>query len=207
MIADKKASKSATIAQQVSSRIRNRGRGAVFTASDFADLGTRSTIDWVLQQLTEKNSIRRLCRGVYDYPIQSRIVGVVPPSPEAVAKAITKRDGSQIQASGAYAANLLGLSEQLPAQIIFLTSSDERSIMIGKQKIILKKTTPRIMKMAGRTSGLITQAFKYLGKKSIDSEIIEQLKTNLTDKEKSQLKQDLAFPPAWIADYFRKIIT
>ena len=201
MIADK------TIAQKIFSRIRNRGRGAVFTANDFADLGTRSTIDWVMQQLTDKETINRLCRGIYYYPVISSIVGLVPPSPEAVARSITKRDGSKFQASGAYAANLLGLSEQLPAQIIFLTSSDERTLFISRQKIILKKTTPRIMKMAGRTSGLITQAFKYLGKESINSAIIQKLKTNLTDQDKSQLKQDLAYPPAWIADYFRKLIS
>lgn len=194
------------ITQRMSNRIRNRGRGAVFTASDFTDLGAINSIGRVLQQFTRKGIIRRLCRGIYCYPIKSRFVAVVLPSPEAVAQAVTSSKNSKIQVSGAYAANLLGLSEQVPAKIIFLTSASGRTLMIGRQKIILKKTTPKMMEMAGRTSGLITQAFKYLNKESIDSKIIQNLKEKLTDNDKLQLKQDLGYPPKWIAEHFRKII-
>jgi predicted transcriptional regulator of viral defense system len=187
-------------------RIQGFRRGAVFSAQDFADLGNRSTVDWVLQQLMAKGKIRRLSRGIYDYPQLSAIVGLVPPDPYQVARAITSRDGSRLQPTGAYAANLLGLSDQIPARIEFLTESDERIVQIGNQEIILRKTTPRIMQMAGKMSGLVTQAFRFIGKDFITPEIIAQLRQQLSEKEKTTLRKDIALPPAWIANYFRQII-
>lgn len=195
-----------TFETQILRRIQGLGRGSVFSARDFADLGTRSTVDWVLQQLTAKGKIRRLSRGIYDYPQTSAIVGLVPPDPYQVARAITNRDGSRLQPTGAYAANLLGLSDQIPARSEFLTESDERVIQIGNQEIILRKTTPRIMRMAGKISGLVTQAFRFMGKDFITPEIIAQLRQQLSEKEKETLRKDIALPPAWIADYFRQII-
>jgi hypothetical protein len=163
-------------------------------------------VDWVLQQLTAKGKIRRLSRGIYDYPQTSAIVGLVPPDPYQVARAITNRDGSRLQSAGAYAANLLGLSDQIPARSEFLTESDERIVQIGNQEIILRKTTPRIMQMAGKISGLVTQAFRFMGKDFITPEIIAQLRQQLSEKEKDTLRKDIALPPAWVADYFRQII-
>ena len=195
-----------TFETQILRRIQGLGRGSVFSARDFADLGTRSTVDWVLQQLTTKGKIRRLSRGIYDYPQTSAIVGLVPPDPYQVARAITNRDGSRLQPTGAYAANLLGLSDQIPARSEFLTESDERIVQIGNQEIILRKTTPRIMRMAGKISGLVTQAFRFMGKDFITPEIIAQLRQQLSEKEKESLRKDIALPPAWIADYFRQII-
>jgi hypothetical protein len=195
-----------TFETQILRRIQGLGRGSVFSARDFADLGTRSTVDWVLQQLKAKGKIRRLCRGIYDYPQTSAIVGLVPPDPYQVARAITNRDGSRLQPTGAYAANLLGLSDQIPARSEFLTDSDERIVQIGNQEIILRKTTPRIMRMAGKMSGLVTQAFRFMGKDFITPEIIAQLRQQLSEKEKDTLRKDIALPPAWIADYFRQII-
>ncbi len=195
-----------TFETQILRRIQGLGRGSVFSARDFADLGTRSTVDWVLQQLMGKGKIRRLSRGIYDYPQTSAIVGLVPPDPYQVARAIANRDGSRLQPTGAYAANLLGISDQIPARSEFLTESDERIVQIGNQEIILRKTTPRIMQMAGKISGLVTQAFRFMGKDFITPEIIAQLRQQLSEKEKETLRKDIALPPAWIADYFRQII-
>ena len=120
-----------TFETQILRRIQALGRGGVFSARDFADLGTRSTEDWVLQRLVAKGKIRRLSRGIYNYPQTSAIVGLVPPDPYQVARTITNRDGSRLQPTGAYAANLLGFSDQIPARSEFLTDSDERIVQIG----------------------------------------------------------------------------
>ncbi len=82
--------------------------------------------------------------------------------PTKSARALTNRDGSHLQPTGAYAANLLGLNDQIPARSEFLTESDERLIQIGNQEIPLRKTTPCIMQMAGKMSGLVTQAFRFI---------------------------------------------
>jgi hypothetical protein len=49
-------------------RIHTSGQGWAFSARDFADLGSRPTIDSALHRLERKGSIRRIIRGIYDRP-------------------------------------------------------------------------------------------------------------------------------------------
>ena len=60
-----------------------------------------------LTRLSRKGIIRQLARGLYDYPIDHPSFGRIPPSADAVAKALAKRDASRLQPTGAYAANIL----------------------------------------------------------------------------------------------------
>ena len=92
------------------------------------------------------------------------------------------RDKITLQPSGAYAANLLGLSEQVPMKIVFLTNGPERKVQIGNQIIIFKHTSPRFMATAGRVSGLVIQALRHIGKKHVDTAIEARLRKNLTDE-------------------------
>ena len=101
--------------------IRSLGKGAVFVPSDFLEFGNREAIDITLHRLTNKGTIRRLARGVYDFPKAHAALGLLSPSAETVAKALAGRDYTRLQPAGAYAANALGLSEQVPAKIVFLT--------------------------------------------------------------------------------------
>ncbi len=143
---------SQSIEKSVASRIYGKGRGAVFTPNDFLDLGSRGSIDLSLHRLTDAGTIRRIARGLYHYPESHRLLGEVAPSIEAVAKALAAREQAKLQASGAYAANLLGLSEQVPAKVVFLTSGRARKVKLGQLMIELRPTTPRRVAAAGRTS-------------------------------------------------------
>ena len=102
--------------------------------------------------------------GLYDYPRQHPKLGELAPTPEQIAQALAGKEASRIQPSGAYAANLLGLTEQVPAQAIFLTDATTGRVRVGRQEIILNQTTPKNMATAGRVSGLVIQALRYLGK-------------------------------------------
>src|SRR5579859_6816774 len=106
---------------QILSRVRRRGRGAVFTPKDFLDLGGRAAVDQALSRLAKAGGIRRLARGIYDFPRMSPRLGVLSPAPEAVAKAVAQQTDSAVQVTGAQAANALGLSMQVPAQPVYLT--------------------------------------------------------------------------------------
>ena len=183
-----------TFETQILRRIQGHSRGSVISARDFADLGTRSTVDWVLQRLMAKGEIRRLSRGIYDYPQTSVIVGLVPPDPYQVARAITSREGSRLQPTGAYASNLLGLSDQIPARSEFLTESDERLPQIGNQEITLRKTTPRLMQMAGKISGLVTQAFRFMGKNSSPQRSSPSSGSNSARRKKTPYTKTLPCP-------------
>jgi hypothetical protein len=196
---------SENIEKKLLKRIRGGGRGSVFTPNHFLDLATRAAIDKALSRLTADGTIRRLARGVYDYPKTHPKIGLLSPSPDKIAKAIAGRDQTTLQPTGAYAANLLGLSEQVPARIVYLTDGAARRISIGKMTIQLRQTTRRNMATAGRLSGLVIQAFRHLGKEHITPERIAILKKNIPLKERQRLLRDLKLAPVWMHSHFREL--
>ena len=194
-----------SIDSKVLNRIRGTGRGSVFSPGTFLDLGSRDAIYKVLSRLTQKGIIRRLGNGLYDYPKKHPVLGLLQPAPDIVAKVLSGNHGARIQPTGAYAANLLGLSTQVPAKIVYLTDGLSRLVCVGDMEIRLQHTTTRNMATAGRISGLVIQALRHLGAKHVDDTIICILKRKLRTEDKKQLLKDIAFAPAWISDYFRII--
>ena len=182
----------------------NRG-GWVFTPSDLASLGDPRSVGMALTRMTRKGIIRKLARGLYDYPIKHPTFGLIPPSPDAIAKALVRRDASRIQPAGAYAANILGLSEQVPARVVFLTDGATRKVKFGGQEIVLKRTTPRNMATADRKSGTLIQALRHIGRRNVDERTLGILKRQMASEDREQFAKDLHYAPAWIADIMRKL--
>ena len=110
-----------SIEARILATIHGRGEDSVFVPSDFLEIGSREAVDVALHRLILQGAIRRLARGVYDYPRQHPVMGVPTPSVEMVARALASRDRARLQPAGAHAANLLGLTEQVPAKVVFLT--------------------------------------------------------------------------------------
>ncbi len=194
-----------SIENKVISMIYDKGMGWVFTPNHFLDLGNRTAIDQALGRLAKSGNIRRLARGLYDYPEKHPTLGDLPANYERIAQALAGRDSLKIQPSGAYAANLLGLTEQVPARIVFLTDGPNRIVQINKQQIVLKRTTPKNMATTGRVSGLVIQALRHLGQDHVDNNIIGMLKKRLSGDDKRQLINDLRYAPVWIGIIFRQL--
>lgn len=179
----------------------------VFTPPRFFDLGSENSVRKALQTLSEKGVIRRLGRGLYDYPASHPKLGVLTPTPEQIAMALAGKDKTRIQPSGAYAANLLGLTLQVPAQVTFLTDGATRTVTVGNQTITLKRTTPKNMAAAGRISGLVIQALRYLGQKHVNQKVIDTLDRRLSPEDRKTLFRDIKLAPAWIGDIIRQLAT
>src|SRR5438132_8183752 len=194
-----------TIDSKLKRRIYGSGRGSVFTPNDFLDLGGRDAVDKALSRLAIQGTIRRLARGLYEYPREHPELGVLSPDIEKVAKALAGKDRLRLQPAGAYATNLLGLSEQVPAKAVFLTDGPSRTVEIGRQEIQLRHTTPRNMAAAGRLSGLLMQAFRHLGEAHITPDRLAHLKSTLPGKERVQLLKDLSLAPTWMHRLFREL--
>jgi hypothetical protein len=194
-----------TIDSRLKSRIYGSGRGSAFTANDFLDIGGRDAVDKALSRLAARGTIRRLARGLYEYPREHPELGTVSPDIGKVAKALAGKDRIRLQPAGAYATNLLGLSEQVPAKVVFLTDGPSRTVKIGRQEIQLRRTTPRNMAAAGRLIGLLMQALRHLGKEHITPARVEHLKRTLPPKERRQLLKDLRLAPAWMHPLFREL--
>jgi hypothetical protein len=194
-----------SIDSKVIYRIRGMGRGSVVVPSDFLDLARRPLVDLALHRLAKKKAIRRLARGVYDLPKQHPVLGPLSPSAETVARALAGRDRTRLQPAGAYAANALGLSEQVPAKAVFLTDGPSRTVKIGTMTIELRRTTPRNMAAAGRLSGLLIQAFRELGKDHLTPARAEHLKRTLPAERRRELVKDIKLAPSWMHAIFREL--
>ena len=203
MSGPKKAAQS--VEKAILASIRGRGRGFVFVPSDFLELGSRESVDVALHSLTRAGMIRRLARGIYDFPKTHPVLGELMPTAEAIAKVLAGRDRTRIQPAGAYAANALGLTEQVPAKAVFLTDGPSRSVTIGPQTIQLRHTTPRNMATAGRLSGLLIQAFRELGKENITPQRISLLKRKLPLENRRTIVKDIKLAPAWMRPIFQEL--
>ena len=194
-----------SIDSKILSRIYGRGKGCVVTPGDFMDLGSRQAVDLALHRLAKKGTLRRLARGLYDYPRIDPELGLLSPTTDTIVKALKGRDKILLQPSGGYAANLLGLSDQVPMKIVFLTDGPARRVQIGKQVIMLKHTTPRAMATAGRISGLVIHALRHLGQRQVDDAVVANLQKRLSASDKKMLLRDLRYAPAWIAAILRQV--
>ncbi len=194
-----------SVDSQLLGRIIAKRRGWVFTPADFLDLGSRIAVGLALMRHARAGTIRQLARGLYDYPIQSARFGTIPPSDESIAGALKGRDDFRLQASGAHAANVLGLSTQVPVRAVFLTDGRSRKVKLGKREIVLKNASSRQMATAGRVSGTVIQALRWIGQRYVDDRMIASLRRKISDSDKQQLLKDLRYAPAWIAEIMRRV--
>ncbi len=193
------------IEKSIISRIYGRGKGSVCGSSDFLDLGSRGAVDLSLSRLVKKGILRRLARGVYVYPEKNRLLGELSPRPEEVAKALARRGAQKLLPSGAFAANLLGLTEQVPAKVEYLTDGPSRTAMIRNLPVVLKQSTPARLATAGRVSGTVAQALRFLRKEQVDDSVVARLRERLSAGDKEQLIRDIPLVPAWVGAVFRKV--
>ena len=194
-----------SIDNKVISRIYGKKRGWAFTPKAFSDLGARPAVGMALSRLAKKDVIQRIGRGLYLYPEVHPKLGKLSPSPEAISEAIKSGDKVRLVATGAYAANRLGLSEQIPAKITFLTDGLSRTVKVGPRTIELKHTAPRNLGPKRESTALLIQALRYLGKDAISPDTQMILKERLSPEDRSALLRDLSYAPEWMRSIFQKI--
>jgi len=195
-----------TMQDQILARIDRLGPGKAFSAKDFLDIATRGSIDVALGGLTRKGTIRRIRRGLYDMPkVNPALGGKLSPDIDEAAQAIARRQRWKIVPEGAWAANLLGLSTQVPSKIIYLTDGPNNEVQIGRRSIHFKHARPKAMAELEGKFALVVQALRHLGKENVGTREIETLRTKLSPQEKRRLLRDTRFGVDWIYDVAKKI--
>lgn len=184
-------------ANAVWGKIRAKRRGWVFTPKEFTRLGGRAAVDQALSRLQRCGKIRRLAPGIYEFPMVHPRIGILAPSPEAVAQAMAARTNSRIMVSGAKALNLLGLSTQVPVQNLYLTEGPSRTVRIGNQTVTLKHVAPSKIIGAGTEAGIVIQAVRSLGQKGVHEIPVQTLVERLPRPVKSAIKRLASAAPAW----------
>lgn len=162
-------------------------------------------MDQALSRLVKKGVLKRAGRGVYGYPRISALIGEVMPGANEVAEAMARRGSQKLLPSGVLAANLLGLSDQVPARMVYLTDGPSRKAMLGKLPVVLRRSTPARLATAGRVSGDVAQALRFLRREQVDDEVIVKLRKRLGKEHKEQLLKDIPLVPAWVGEIFRKV--
>ena len=162
-------------------------------------------VDQALHRMAGKGIIRRLDRGLYDFPKVHPVQGPILPSAETVVRAIAGRVRTRLQPAGAYAANTLGLSKQVPTKLVFLTDGPTRNVKLGTRTIQLRRTTAKNMATAGRLSGLLIQALRELGIDTITPKQRAYLIRTLSANKRRELIKDLKLAPVWMHEIFREL--
>ena len=194
------------ITSKIRKRIIGKGRGAIFAPSDFLDIGSRASVDQALSRLADQGVIRRLTRGLYDYPKKSPRFGYLSPSADDIAKAVARKDNQILQPSPAMAANQLGLSTQVPSKPTYMTDGATRTKTIGRQVIQFRNASSKTLVGAGHRTGAVFQALRYVGKGRVDDHVIGKLARALDDKDRVLLSRQSKHVPAWMHPVVQRIV-
>lgn len=193
--------------KNIQDHIQSQAPGWVFGALDFAGIADRNSIDQTLLRLCKKGIIRKLATGVYDKPIVNNRFGTLPPDLDTVARMIARKSDYHLQINPAQAAHLLGLSEQVPAQAVYLTNGFSKIVKVGNQTIQFVHVSPKKLLGAGTKAGLIIQALYYFGKDNLDDDfLVPKIRALLSDKDKDTLITLLPKTPLWMQPFLKRIL-
>lgn len=187
------------IHEKALNRIYGNGRGWAFSQLDFADLGSRSAVDLALHRHEKEGVIRRVIRGIYDYPRYSDLLRKnISPDLDQVAHALARKFAWRVQPDGATAQNLLGLSSQIPAQVVYLSDGPNRSYQIEKNTLHFKKSALKESGFKLRESRLLVQALRALGEGHITPEVITHLRNQFSPALRKKILRDTRTATGWV---------
>lgn len=195
-----------SIDDKVENIVNKRQTGTILFSEDFQILKNSGAVKVALHRLVKRGKLKRLARGIYTKPKYNELVGEILPTTEVVAEAIAKRDKARILPTGSYAMHVLGLSTQIPLNLVYLTDGSPRKLTIGKRTIQFKKTTPKNLALKGEISKLVVQALKEIGKGKATKNEINKIQTLLKKEDRKKLNHDIALAPQWIAEIMTKAI-
>lgn len=187
-----------SIEEQILKKIRKAKRGSLFFPEYFSAFGSARTVGKSLSRLVEMGELYRVATGIYVRPEKDKVLGIVLPGIEEVVEAIRKRDKARIVPTGSYALYKLGLTTQVPMNVVYYTDSTARKIKVGKQTITFKRASARNLSAIGDTSILAIQALKTIGRDKVTTEELIRIKELLKQEKPFHLQHDLKIAPEWI---------
>lgn len=190
---------------RIMKRVRGKGRGWVFTPKHFIDFGTRGSVDMALSRLVKAGDIRRIDRGLYDYPRHHARLGALSPDADRLADALSTQTSDRLAPSGAAAANSLGLSTQVPAKASYATSGRTRVKRAAGRNLTLRHSRAPVLDTASASANAVVQALAHLGRHQVDTDAIQRFATRINDRDMSVLLKARTLMPGWMGDAILKI--
>jgi predicted transcriptional regulator of viral defense system len=189
-----------TVSEKIMRRVRALGRGEkVFSPKDFFDLGSRSAVDQALSRLAKAGALRRIGRGLYDWPRTIALLKKEAPAElHEVVDALARRDAIEVMPDYLVAANSLGLTNAVPAKMVYLTSGRSKTINAGGWKIEFKHASPKLMSWEKSSARSLVQAIYWLGRdRANDSQAISILSRRTSKNALRSLLRDRERLPWW----------
>lgn len=187
-------------------KVKKITKGTLFFTEDFVEFGSAKAIAKALERLVNQGELSRVARGIYARLDVSPVLGELLPTTEQIALAISRRDMARIMPTGALALNALGLSTQVPMNVVYLTDGAARKIEIGRRRIVFKKSVPKNLAAKGKISGLVIQALKDIGKDQVTDHEINIILDHLRKEEVTHVQHDIKLAPEWIRAILRKVL-
>jgi len=196
----------AELRERIEQKIKKMGRGRAFSRKDLSDIAPSGQVGVVLSRLVASGMIRRIGHGLYDYPGRSGLVNeLLPPDIDQAAQAIARKHRWTITPDGATAANMLGLSQQVPAKIVYLSDGPTRRLQVGQQVVSFRHASPKDLRLESYSSRIIAQALRFLGKENIDGAVLGKLRKMVPKKDRSRFLKDSQYGTDWILVVAQKI--
>lgn len=193
------------VTDKIMKRVRGKGRGWAFTPKDFIDFGTRGSVDMALSRLAKAGKIRRVGRGVYDFPKLHDKLGALSPNADSLVRAVARKSGDKIGPTGAAAVNRLGLSTQVPAKPSYSTDGPSRTKNVGGRTLSLKHARAPLLDKASDRANTVLQAIAHFGRNDMDADTIRQFADRLSDDDMKTLIKARPQMTGWMGDVVLKI--
>lgn len=181
--------------------MNNHEDGYIFVYRDFDTLGYATAIRVAMHRLVKKGVIKRIIPGLFVKPSTSKLLNkTINPNLDKVAQAIARRDSAKIIPTGIFALYVLGLSTQVPLNLVYLTDAKARKIKVGNSTITFKKASPKKLALKGKISKLAILAMSEIGKNHLEPIEIDKIVAALKEEDIDDLQHDLRLAPQWIAE-------
>ena len=197
-----------SIDDKILNSLMKRGRGVVFSTEEYAHYGNPDAVQKALSRMARKGVLLRVCHGIYCYPkIDKELgLGLLFPSYEDIAQVIAKRDKVRIFPAGALAQNMLGLSTQVPMNVVYLTDGSNRKVNVKNGRgILFRHVSPKKLAFNDKLAMLITTALRDLGSNNVTDEHKKQLKTVLEQHPEPFSTHDMKLMPLWIRNLIKEL--
>lgn len=186
--------------------IDRAGKGAVLFPDDFSGCGTPDAVRAGLSRLSRNGKLNRFSKGIYYIPTNDKWDGTIrEPSLDTIAQRIAERDNARIVPTGVYALNRLGLSTQIPTNIVYVTDGSARQVKFGEGRSITFRHSNELGNFAyhSKIMQLVVMAMREIGEDAISAEQIAKLKNIIAESvSKQDFNNDIVLAPIWI----RKIL-
>lgn len=194
-----------SIEQKILTSVAKCGRGKIIFPQDYASYGTPNAVHKAFGRLVASEKLLRIAQGIYCYPKIEKVLGlgILHPTFEEIAAAIARRDKARIVPTGIYALNKLGLSTQVPMNVVYLTDGSPRKVKLhGERGIQFKHTAKKNLAFQNDFAMLLTFALREIGEDKLTENQLAHIRKIIKPVPLESIKRDFPLIPAWI----RKII-